>query len=513
MIHNIGNVELNLDQLAKIKSFIVVTDNDLIITWASEPVIRRVPDALGLKVTNILEPTQPQNEMSSSSVSESLKSPHEILLKHADGSTPLIGQWLFTGNGLILLANPRVKKQEDMDKFSLNDFSKSDRTIELMTIREESIASLKEAKTAANVLKDKNKIIEEQKDALITSESFQRSISEALPGFVFVYDTKGVIQKVNRPLPGFREQEIIGLKANAMIEPGYRDAFEKAFQQAVTTGMIQTVETMIGLPDGHHFFLNRLNRSPLTGSENSIVHIATDITGLKLTEEDLARNEQLFSMTLNSATDMIFLTLPDEKVVYLNQTAKIYYGLEDVNILSELSISLSFFWCGESINLVHEAFKKTRKTHEAIPVNCECNNLDYELLLTPVIRQGKLHRIVCVARDVSKRKRMERQVVVAKNEAEELNKQLIKATSKASIRTDQVQVADLAKSRFIKKISDEIRIPINGVTSMVELLENTGLTDQQSKYIDAIRASGESLQILLKEIIEFSNQPTSIPIF
>ncbi len=62
----------------------------------------------------------------------------------------------------------------------------------------------------------------------------------------------------------------------------------------------------------------------------------------------------------------------------------------------------------------------------------------------------------------------------------------------------------VAKSNFLAKMSHEIRTPMNGIIGTTSLLENTDLTETQRNYIQTIKNSGDSLLIILNEILDFS---------
>lgn len=126
-------------------------------------------------------------------------------------------------------------------------------------------------------------------DALRNSEAFQRTLSEALPDSVFVLDTDGRIQRVNRVNPGHNEEDVVGQRALMFVPPEDRDIFENTFRKALDTGQIQSVETMVDLPEGTRYSLNRMNPVSLAGEEISVVLIATDITERKRVESELQR--------------------------------------------------------------------------------------------------------------------------------------------------------------------------------------------------------------------------------
>jgi len=69
---------------------------------------------------------------------------------------------------------------------------------------------------------------------------------------------------------------------------------------------------------------------------------------------------------------------------------------------------------------------------------------------------------------------------------------------------DQAEAANAAKSAFLATMSHEIRTPLNGVLGMAQAMSRDDLPKLQRQRLDVISAAGETLLILLNDILDLS---------
>ncbi len=96
---------------------------------------------------------------------------------------------------------------------------------------------------------------------------------------------------------------------------------------------------------------------------------------------------------------------------------------------------------------------------------------------------GSLRFIEGLNLDVTRQKRTEEELRLAKDAAESANR---------------------AKDEFLTNVSHEIRTPMNAILGMTELALETSLTEHQRQYLATVKAAADNLLSLINDILDFA---------
>jgi PAS domain S-box-containing protein len=220
--------------------------------------------------------------------------------------------------------------------------------------------------------------------------------------------------------------------------------------------------------------------------------------------EALRRQESRYARSLIEASrDPLFTISPEGKIMDINDAS-----ISITEVTREHLIGTDFF----------EYFTEPEKAREIYKqVFADGFVADFPLTirdgkLTEVLFNGSVYKdeygmvlgVVVVARDVTDHKRIETELIEAKEHAELATKIAEEAQNIAEIVAKIAEDAVKSKQQFLSNMSHEIRTPMNAIIGFTKVLLKTELTDKQKEYLTAIKMSGDALTVLINDILDLA---------
>ena len=246
------------------------------------------------------------------------------------------------------------------------------------------------------------------------------------------------------------------------------------------------------------------------GTPTGFMSIMLDITERKRAQAELTRQEAVLRFILNSLPiGVSWTSYRHGKEAWVNDTVLRITGLsraEAEQVDSYQAITLPEDWARQ--NDEYERLRRGEIDSFGLEKRYQCRDgrTVNVLLLVQIFRSadGRIEQEVEAVVDISELKLIQRQLEVAKEAAENLNRQLEVAIAQAQQAVVQANLANVAKSQFLAMMSHEIRTPMNGVVGMTSLLLDTPLNAEQRDYVETVRVSGDALLTIINDILDFS---------
>jgi two-component system CheB/CheR fusion protein len=134
----------------------------------------------------------------------------------------------------------------------------------------------------------------------------------------------------------------------------------------------------------------------------------------------------------------------------------------------------------------------------------ECNML---LNARHVINEKNKEQLILLAiEDITERKIL----TLATQSATKIAEEAKRIAESATVRAED---AAKAKQQFLSNMSHEIRTPMNAIIGFTKVLLRTNLSDKQKEYLTAVKISGDSLIVLINDILDLAKVDAGKMIF
>ncbi|MBF0108540.1 MAG: response regulator [Magnetococcales bacterium] len=346
----------------------------------------------------------------------------------------------------------------------------------------------------------RHSIIIRDLSALKEVENEYRRLANVLeynPSMVMITNPQGIIEYVNLKLievTGYPMEELVG-RDQKILKSGVQDReFNETLWSTIHQGQVWRGEIQNRKRDGSLYWA-WVNISPIRGPDGSIqqfVATSRDISAEKAMAERMAQAQRERQETqaqmeaiLNNMSSIVFLKDYLGRYLFINRSFEIFLGLSTSAVLGQRARDLF----GPELAIpMEEADREVLDRKCPVESEIIISGADGERVFFmtrfPLAIGDNPTTVLCgIGTDITKRKRMERELQVAKEQAEAANR---------------------AKSDFLANMSHEVRTPMNGVVGMLELLDRTELDPHQRHYLATAIKSAELQLAVINDILDFS---------
>lgn len=290
-------------------------------------------------------------------------------------------------------------------------------------------------------------------------------------------------------ITGFTREEIIAKPVSLIfLDPDNQEYIQK---ELLLNGCIVEYKIDLESKDGS-VVKTIMNASVIKDTNGNPISILSILQNINETERDIESypySEDIFKAITQSIQDAVIMMDDKGLISFVNRAGTMMFGYTENEMLdAELHKLIAPPQYHSSFKHGFKAFKTTGEglvIGRTLEIEAQRKNgsiFPVELSISSANINDSWHSIGII-RDITERRQSERNIVEASEAAEN---------------------ASRTKSEFLANMSHEIRTPLNTVIGATGLLSETNLDKEQLKLVDMMHSSGESLLVLINDILDIS---------
>lgn len=348
-------------------------------------------------------------------------------------------------------------------------------------------------------------IFQDITDVKKASKQFETVIKTAIDGFWIIDSKTGQFIEANDSaikMLGYSREELLQMKIYDIEVNQLQNETIKYYDEILQLGH-RVYETK-----------NKTKTGKIIDVEMSITHseiddgrffiFVRDISERKQTEEKLRK----LSQAVEQSPTSIVITDSKGNIEYVNPKfiATSGYSLEDV-IGKKPSVLKSGHTSTDEYQQLWQTIKNGKDWSGEFHNRRKNGELFWESAsISPMIDfKGKITHFIAIKEEITYRKETEILLEEKNLKIEAQNLEYKRINEELIVAKNQAEESDKLKTSFLANMSHEIRTPMNGILGFAGLLKDPMLTgDEQKEYIDIIEKSGARMLNIINDIIDIS---------
>ncbi|NJN25912.1 MAG: PAS domain S-box protein [Cyclobacteriaceae bacterium] len=317
---------------------------------------------------------------------------------------------------------------------------------------------------------------------IINQKNLMNEIFDYLPINIFTKDKEGKFIYLNK-----NAEESTGISVKDAIGKSVYEIYSEETAKMFDADDIEVRKTKQPKISHHEIEIKGRKRHVFTGkkiihtSENKelLIGFSVDITQNIQASRAIEEQKKFYQQIFNTVPNYIYIKDKNGRFILVNEAVAELFQLSQEQILLHGSINPSNLKVDIALNAeIDKKVLATGKSFEFEEYLVLHNGEErwYHTTKKPLPDKDGVVNILGISVDITERKK----------------------------HSDELLKAKQTKEQFLANMSHEIRTPINGVVGMVNLLEEIPATEEQKKYLNAIKTSSKNLQVIINDILDLS---------
>lgn len=295
---------------------------------------------------------------------------------------------------------------------------------------------------------------------------------------------------------GYERNEVLGKKTiDFLTEESRKYAFEVVLPEFNRLGWCKDIQYQFVKKSGEVIdtLLSATSERDKNGEVLRSMAVIIDITQRKKAQAELLERETNYRGLFDTVKQAIYIQNPDMTFIDVNIGAEEMYGYKREEFLGRTPAFLG----APGLNDMDKINEYINLAYNGAPQKFEFWGLKKDGTIFPKdvwtykgTYYGK-EALLTLANDISDRKQYEKEILVAKEKAEESEK---------------------LKTSFLQNMSHEIRTPLNGIMGFTSLLKDfNNLSEEEiEQFINIISSSSQRLLGIVDDVLEISKLDTGL---
>ncbi len=343
--------------------------------------------------------------------------------------------------------------------------------------------------------------ITEQKNALQKIEETEHKYHNLIytsPYMIAIFKGKNLIIEIANDAileTWGKGKNVIGKSFYEVLPEAVEQGFDKLILNVFETGEpYHAYETPITLWRNnkwelmHYNFIYQAQRN-VQGEIEGVAILANEVSPQVQDKMKIIESEERFRLLADNLPLNIFVADAslEDNITYVNK-----YWLDFTQQTFDVATNNGWFWTihPDDKHLVMSVYEPAFKNREPYTIpNFRLKRFDgayrwFTFIANPrYLPNGEYEGYMGVGFDITDQKLFEQELIDEKIKAENAAK---------------------SKQQFLSNMSHEIRTPLNSILGFTNVLLKTDLAKQQNEYVQAIKTSGKSLNLLINDILDLA---------